>query len=79
MPARIAELSDIEVLECQPIENGQREACIRWKKSLAFKAMLEVDLPVGSFCRTSTGPFFIEICPTLAQEQAEGKSIRIFA
>ena len=46
---------------------------------LAFKAMLEVDLPVGSFCRTSTGPFFIEIYTTLAQEQAEGKSIRIFA
>jgi ParB family transcriptional regulator, chromosome partitioning protein len=44
VPARIAELSDIEVLECQLIENGQREGVHPLEEAFAFRAMLEVDL-----------------------------------
>src|ERR1019366_6212506 len=43
VPARIAELSDIEVLECQLIENGQRENVHPLEEAFAYKAMIEAD------------------------------------
>jgi ParB family chromosome partitioning protein len=43
VPARIVELSDIEVLECQLIENGQREGVHPMEEAFAYKAMLEAE------------------------------------
>ncbi|MGA2965553.1 MAG: ParB/RepB/Spo0J family partition protein [Terriglobales bacterium] len=43
VPARIAELSDIEVLECQLIENGQREGVHPLEEAFAYKAIIEAD------------------------------------
>jgi ParB family chromosome partitioning protein len=43
IPARIVELSDIEVLECQLIENGQREGVHPLEEASAYKAMIEAD------------------------------------
>ena len=40
-PARIVALSDIEVLECQLIENGQRENVHPMEEAFAYKAMLQ--------------------------------------
>ena len=43
VPARIVALSDIEVLECQLIENGQREGVHPIEEAAAYKAMIEAD------------------------------------
>jgi ParB family chromosome partitioning protein len=43
VPARIVALSDIEVLECQLIENGQREGVHPLEEASAYKAMIEAD------------------------------------
>jgi ParB family transcriptional regulator, chromosome partitioning protein len=43
VPARIASLSDIEVLECQLIENGQREGVHPLEEACAYKRMIEAD------------------------------------
>ncbi len=43
IPARIVALSDIEVLECQLIENGQRENVHPIEEGFAYKAMLAAE------------------------------------
>jgi ParB family chromosome partitioning protein len=43
VPARIVALSDIEVLECQLIENGQREGVHPMEEASAYRAMIEAD------------------------------------
>jgi ParB family chromosome partitioning protein len=43
IPARIVVLSDIEVLECQLIENGQRENVHPIEEGFAYKAMLAAE------------------------------------
>jgi ParB family chromosome partitioning protein len=43
VPARIVALSDIEVLECQLIENGQGEGVHPLEEASAYKAMIEAD------------------------------------
>ncbi len=43
VPARIAELSDIEVLECQLIENGHRENVHPLEEAFAYKRMIDAD------------------------------------
>ncbi len=43
VPARIAELSDIEVLECQLVENGQREDVHPLEEAFAYKRMIDTD------------------------------------
>jgi ParB family chromosome partitioning protein len=43
IPARIVALSDIEVLECQLIENGQRENVHPMEEAFAYKAMLTAE------------------------------------
>ncbi len=43
VPARIVKLSDIEVLECQLVENGQREGVHPMEEAFAYKSMIEAD------------------------------------
>jgi ParB family chromosome partitioning protein len=43
IPARIVALSDIEVLECQLVENGQRENVHPMEEGFAYKAMLAAE------------------------------------
>jgi len=43
IPARIVALSDIEVLECQLVENGQRENVHPMEEAFAYKAMLAAE------------------------------------
>jgi ParB family chromosome partitioning protein len=43
VPARIVELSDIEVLECQLIENGQREGVHPMEEAFAYRSMLQAE------------------------------------
>ncbi len=47
VPARIVALSDIEVLECQLIENGQREGVHPMEEASAYRSWPEVS---GALC-----------------------------